>query len=141
MLMNMSKNPFCGELNLTKLTNELLRVDHHLTDERRITLVAVPNFEIIVVTISLVGRRFDPKGIPKVDPHEVAEVGGDRSKAGDVGRVILRVHGAVELEGARVPVSEVFAIFFEQQRIDSSLLLSFGRLSASEGEDGDEERR
>ena len=102
-------------------------------------MVSVPNFEIIVVAVSLVGRRLDPKSVSEIDPNEVAEVGRDRPETGDVGRVVLRVHRAVELEIARISVSKVFAIFFEQQRIDPALLLSFGGLGTPEGGYGDEQ--
>ena len=84
-----------------------------LTDERRVSLIPIADFQIVVVTISLIGGWFNPEGVTEIDPHEVAKVRGDGPEARDVRRVILRVHRAVELQRARVAVGEIFTILFK----------------------------
>ena len=44
-----------------------------LTYERWISLVTISDFEIIVVTVALVGRRFDSKNVSKIDAYEIPE--------------------------------------------------------------------
>jgi len=76
-------------------------------------LIPIPDFQIVIVTIALIGRRLNPERIPEIDPHEVPEIRRDRSEAGDVRRVVLRVHRAVELQGTGIAVGEIFTVLFK----------------------------
>jgi len=87
-------------------------------------LVTIPNFKVVVVTVSFVGRRLNTKSIPKINPNKVSKVSSESPKAGDIFRIFLWVHGTVKLQRGRVPMGEIPTIFLKQRRIDASLKLS-----------------
>lgn len=110
-----------------------------LTDERRITLIPVPNLKVVVLALAVDAHGLQVEHVPEVDPHEVAHVGQNGLEAGDGVRVLMGIHRREELFGLGYAHAEIPAHFFLQKRIP--LFHSFAFLAFGQGQRAQKEHR
>ena len=88
-----------------------------LTYERRVSLIPVPDLQVVVLAFPWGAGGLDEEPVSKVDPDEVSRGRSDGPEAGDVRAVLLGIHGRVELHPGRVSVGEILAELFQLLRV------------------------
>ena len=88
-----------------------------LTYERRVSLIPVPDLQVVVLAFPWGAGGLDEEPVSKVDPDEVSRGRGDGPEAGDVRAVLLGIHWGVELHPGRVSVGEILAELLQLLRV------------------------